>query len=91
MGLWAAVGTRDYLLGDIGGTNGLLMVVKDIAFPLSILTELGIIVASIAQAMQCLIIAPRLLQVLSLMGTISHNEQPNLQFQWHVGIIESTP
>ncbi len=75
MGLWAAVGTRDYLLGDSGGTNGLLMVVKDIAFPLSILTELGIIVASIAQAMQCLIISPRLLQVLSLMGTISHNEQ----------------
>jgi len=70
MGLWAAVGTRDYLLGDSGGTNGLLMVVKDIAFPLSILTELGIIVASIAQAMQCLIISPRLLQAIAGDGVV---------------------
>lgn len=68
MGLWGAVGTRDYLLGRAAdgtkrsdGQN--LEVVKDVAWPLPIITQLGIIVASMAQALQCLVTSPRLLQV----------------------------
>lgn len=64
MGLWAAVGKRNYLLG-IGGDHAMLKVVRDVAYPVATITELGIIIASLAQAMQCLIISPRLLQVLS--------------------------
>jgi potassium/chloride transporter 4/5/6 len=68
MGLWAAVGTRDYLLGRAAngtqrGHGQNLEVVTDVAWPLAILTQLGIIIASMAQALQCLITAPRLLQV----------------------------
>ncbi|KAL3688956.1 hypothetical protein R1sor_015265 [Riccia sorocarpa] len=73
MGFWAAVGTRDYLLGELpGGSDrghesghGNLDVVVDIAFPLPILTQLGIIIASLAQALQCLITSPRLLQAIA--------------------------
>lgn len=63
MGLWAAVAQRDYLLGNYGGESTMLLVVKDIAFPFAFLTQIGIIIASMSQAIQCLIISPRLLQV----------------------------
>jgi potassium/chloride transporter 4/5/6 len=64
MGLWAAVAQRDYLLGNVGsGEHAMLDVVREVAFPVAILTELGISMAAIAQAMQCIIISPRLLQV----------------------------
>lgn len=64
MGLWAAVAQRDYLLGNTGGgDHAMLYVVREVAYPVAILTELGIIIASIAQAMQCIIVSPRLLQV----------------------------
>lgn len=67
MGLWAAVATQKFLLEEPGGE-----VVKTVAYPLPILTQLAIIVASTAQAMQCLIISPRLLQVsvVVIIGTI---------------------
>ncbi len=70
MGLWAAVATRQFLLEEPGGE-----VVKTVAYPLPILTQLAIIVASTAQAMQCLIISPRLLQVsvVVIIGTIRVN------------------
>ncbi|BBN10036.1 protein MpCCC2 [Marchantia polymorpha subsp. ruderalis] len=78
MGLWAAVGTRGYLLGELpdgsqrghGGGHGNLDVVVDVAFPLAILTQLGIIIASMAQAFQCLITSPRLLQAIAGDGVI---------------------
>ncbi|CAM6087999.1 unnamed protein product [Calypogeia fissa] len=75
MGLWAAVGTRDYLLGRAPdgtkrGHGQNLEVVNDVAFPLAILTQLGIIVASMAQALQCLITSPRLLQAIANDGVI---------------------
>lgn len=64
MGLWAAVAQRDYLLGNTGaGEHAMLDVVRMVAYPVPILTELGISIAAIAQAMQCIIICPRLLQV----------------------------
>lgn len=71
MGLWAAVAQRDYLLGNTGhGDHPLLYVVREVAYPVAILTELGIIIAAIAQAMQCIIVSPRLLQVLAC---LDHN------------------
>lgn len=67
MGLWAAVAQRDYLLGSTGsGEHAMLDVVREVAYPVAILTELGISIAAFAQAMQCIIISPRLLQVLIL-------------------------
>ncbi|XP_024400955.1 uncharacterized protein [Physcomitrium patens] len=86
MGLWAAVAKRDYLLGNIGGgDHAMLDVVREISFPVAILTELGIAIAAIAQAMQCIIISPRLLQAIAADGvvpflgpiaTISKNGEP---------------
>ncbi|KAL2631043.1 hypothetical protein R1flu_015729 [Riccia fluitans] len=79
MGLWAAVGTREYLLGELPNGSerghhqsghGNLEVVVDVAFPLPILTQLGIIIASLAQAFQCLITSPRLLQAIAGDGVI---------------------
>ena len=69
MGLWAAVAQRDYLLGNIGSgdKHAMLEVVREVAYPLAILTELGICITAIAQAMQCIIISPRLLQVIFLL------------------------
>lgn len=70
MGLWAAVAQRDYLLGVTGGDHAMLYVVREVAYPVAILTELGIIIASIAQAMQCIIISPRLLQAIAADGVV---------------------
>ncbi|KAJ7563353.1 hypothetical protein O6H91_03G106500 [Diphasiastrum complanatum] len=77
--LWGAVGTREYLLGEYpsnGQTenahseNNKLMAVRDVAYPIEILTQLGIIVTSISQALQCLITAPRVLQAIAGDGII---------------------
>ncbi|KAG0586431.1 hypothetical protein KC19_2G090200 [Ceratodon purpureus] len=86
MGLWAAVAQRDYLLGNIGsGEHAMLDVVREVAYPVAILTELGISIAAIAQAMQCIIISPRLLQAIAADGvvpflgpfaTVSKNGEP---------------
>lgn len=74
MFLWAGVGTRQYLLGHANESNGAkgshggeerLLVVQDVAYPLAIVTEIGIIIASLSQALQCLITSPRLLQVMN--------------------------
>lgn len=71
MGLWAAVAKRDYLLGSLGGgEHAILDIVREISFPLAILTEFGIALTAIAQAMQCIIISPRLLQVKAFSETI---------------------
>lgn len=74
MCLWGAVGTRDYLLGNLDRTLPPTMrrllsgnvdheVIPDIVWPVAKVTEIGIIIASLAQALQCLITAPKLLQV----------------------------
>lgn len=74
MGLWAAVAKRDYLLGNTGaGEHAMLDVVRMVAYPLPILTELGISITAIAQAMQCIIISPRLLQVAWLSYSLEIN------------------
>lgn len=38
-------------------------VIPDVVWPVAKVTEIGIIIASLAQALQCLITAPKLLQV----------------------------
>lgn len=71
MGLWAAVAKRDYLLGNLGGgEHAILDIVREISFPLAILTEFGIALTAIAQAMQCIIISPRLLQAIAADGVV---------------------
>ncbi|KAG0621679.1 hypothetical protein M758_3G040000 [Ceratodon purpureus] len=70
IGLWAAVAKRDYLLGNHEGNLAMLLIVKDVAFPLAILTQIGIIIASMSQAIQCLITSPRLLQAIALDGVV---------------------
>ncbi|KAJ7516469.1 hypothetical protein O6H91_22G059400 [Diphasiastrum complanatum] len=78
MGFWGAVGTREYLLTQKVQATGnpvvhghaQLAAVRDIAFPLPILTELGIIVACFSQTLQCIITAPRLLQAIAADGII---------------------
>eukprot|EP00668_Euglena_longa_P035047 GGOE01045015.1.p1 GENE.GGOE01045015.1~~GGOE01045015.1.p1 ORF type:complete len:1030 (-),score=323.02 GGOE01045015.1:171-3164(-) len=84
--LWGAVAERDYLkygpqahhtssnstghrMLNSGGSSS-LEVVSTIAWPSSIATEIGIIIASIAQALQCFVVAPRLLQAIAADRTI---------------------
>lgn len=65
-GLWGAVALRPYLRGDLssgGGGHGDASIVADIVWPSAIVTQLGIIIASVSQALQCLVTAPRLIQV----------------------------
>ena len=77
--LWGAVAPREYLKHGAarpevvphgagrrlmaGGDAGSLGVVADIAWPMAMVTQIGVIIASISQALQCLVVAPRLLQV----------------------------
>jgi len=64
--LWGAVADREYLKGNdldrrrlAGGSDG-GQIVKDIAWPHPIVVETGIIIASLSQALQCMIVAAKL-------------------------------
>jgi len=72
--LWGGVAHREYLKGNVdyredtagrllagGGEDG-GQIVEDITWPWPTITEIGIIIASISQALQSMIVAPRFLQ-----------------------------
>eukprot|EP01012_Entosiphon_sulcatum_P018378 TRINITY_DN2311_c0_g1_i1.p1 TRINITY_DN2311_c0_g1~~TRINITY_DN2311_c0_g1_i1.p1 ORF type:complete len:905 (-),score=120.59 TRINITY_DN2311_c0_g1_i1:102-2816(-) len=80
--LWGAVADRDFLKsGGEGHASG--NVVVEIAWPSHLALEIGIIIASFSQALQCMVVAPRLLQeiaqdqvdgFLTIFARITHNE-----------------
>ena len=47
-----------------------MSVVSEIAWPLALPTQIGIIIASLSQALQCLISAPRVLHAIAADGTV---------------------
>ena len=57
------------LLASAGSSDS-LYVITDIVWPLPIVTQIGVIIASLAQAMQCLVVSPRMLQAIAQDGTI---------------------
>ena len=64
----AGVGARRRLLG--GGGGEAMSVVSEIAWPWALPTQIGIIIASLSQALQCLISAPRILNAIAADGTV---------------------
>jgi len=80
--LWAGVADRDYLKGDVcwvnttssrrllagGGSD--CGVLEDIGWPSPVLLQWGVVVASIAQALQCMINAPNILQAIAADGAV---------------------
>ena len=83
--MWGAVADREYLkngpsayyyaesnrrrllAGSAGDSMG---VVSEIAWPLALPTQIGIIIASLSQALQCLISAPGVLNAIAVDGTV---------------------
>ena len=63
MVLWAGVGSRAFLQMDHGQIDTLF-------WPSVKMGQIGIIVSSLGQALQCLVVAPRLLASISASGTI---------------------
>ena len=85
MVMWGAVADREYLKhGEVyaayrdeghgrrllGGGAGSMQVVGAIAWPAALPVQIGIIIASISQALQCLIVAPQLLNAIATDGTV---------------------
>ncbi|KAK3232885.1 hypothetical protein CYMTET_56789 [Cymbomonas tetramitiformis] len=84
MTLWGAVASRDYLKGKdassyetyhrhllAGGDAGnSVQIVKDIAWPSALATQIGVIIASLSQALQCLVVSPKLLQAIAADGVV---------------------
>jgi len=84
MCLWGAVADRDYLKhgpstyhGDdghrrhlLGGGEESMSIVADIAWPAAKPVQVGIIIASLSQALQCLIVSPSMLSAIAAEGTI---------------------
>ena len=68
-GVPPAAGRRRELKASAGSADALL-VITDIAWPVPIATQIGVIIASLAQAMQCLVVSPRMLQAIAADGTI---------------------
>ena len=82
--MWGAVADREYLkigpgasysashrrslLAGAGGDS--MGVVNEIAWPEALPTQIGIIIASLSQALQCLISAPRVLNAIAVDGTV---------------------
>ena len=67
--LWAGVGSRDYLkmrtkYGPIGGQT------ESLLYPSVTAAQVGIILSSLGQALQCLVVAPRLLASIAADGMI---------------------
>eukprot|EP00898_Chlorokybus_atmophyticus_P002006 jgi/Chlat1/2806/Chrsp187S02918 len=82
-GLWGAVAQRDYLLNGAGEAEShsgrrllsaaggdATVIVGDIAWPAALPEQIGIIMASVSQALQCLIVAPKLMQAMASDGTL---------------------
>jgi len=67
-GVYVADGAGRRLLG--GGGGGAMSVVSEIAWPWALPTQIGIIIASLSQALQCLISAPRILNAIAADGTV---------------------
>ena len=53
-----------------GGGGEAMSVVSEIAWPWALPTQIGIIIASLSQALQCLISAPRILNAIAADGTV---------------------
>ena len=84
--MWGAVADREYLKGGpsavyyaeserrrnllAGGGGSSMDVVNEIAWPEALPTQIGIIIASLSQALQCLISAPRVLNAIAVDGTV---------------------
>ena len=84
--MWGAVADREYLKGGpaaayaasasrrrallAGGGGDSMGVVNEIAWPEALPTQIGIIIASLSQALQCLIGAPRVLNAIAADGTV---------------------
>ena len=83
--MWGAVADRAFLKGGpgavyaagdrrrrllAGGGDASMGVVSEIAWPLALPTQIGIIIASLSQALQCLISAPRVLNAIAKDGTV---------------------
>ena len=84
--MWGAVADREYLKGGpsaayaasasyrrrllAGGGGDSMGVVNEIAWPEALPTQIGIIIASLSQALQCLISAPRVLNAIAVDGTV---------------------
>ena len=84
--MWGAVADREYLKGGpsaayaasssyrrsllAGGGGDSMGVVSEIAWPEALPTQIGIIIASLSQALQCLISAPRVLNAIAVDGTV---------------------
>ena len=63
MVLWAGVGSRAYLKMPQGQMNAIF-------WPAVIMAQFGIILSSLGQALQCLVVAPKLLNSIAASGTI---------------------
>ena len=61
--LWAGVGPREYLKMASGQIN-------TVFYPAVIGAQAGIVLSSLGQALQCLVVAPRLLSSIAASGTI---------------------
>ena len=84
--MWGAVADRAFLKGGpaavyaagdghrrrllAGGGDASMGVVSEIAWPLALPTQIGIVIASLSQALQCLISAPRVLNAIAKDGTV---------------------
>jgi amino acid transporter len=82
--MWGAVADRAFLKGGpqaaytaghrrallAGGGGESMSVVSEIAWPLALPTQIGIVIASLSQALQCLISAPRILNAIAADGTV---------------------
>jgi len=82
--MWGAVADREYLKGGpgaaysasqrrsllAGGGDDSMDIVSDISWPEALPTQIGIIIASLSQALQCLISAPRVLNAIAVDGTV---------------------
>jgi hypothetical protein len=55
--------------------QGSLSVVEEIAWPWALPTQIGIIIASLSQALQCLITAPSVLNAIAVDGRGNHTRQ----------------
>ena len=63
MVLWAGVGSRDYLKMHHGQFDAIF-------YPSVIVGQVGIILSSLGQALQCMVVAPRLLASIAASGTL---------------------
>eukprot|EP00656_Telonema_subtile_P056407 TRINITY_DN9001_c0_g1_i1.p1 TRINITY_DN9001_c0_g1~~TRINITY_DN9001_c0_g1_i1.p1 ORF type:complete len:1149 (-),score=269.74 TRINITY_DN9001_c0_g1_i1:247-3693(-) len=77
--MWGAVADRRYLKGDLCGSGasrrlmgggGGCEVLADVGWPDATVLQWGVVIASISQAMQCMINAPRIFQAVAADGII---------------------